>query len=207
MARLTTDQLAFLTRHKIPMGKVFDATGMSKGEYQEAMRREEKLFAFGVTPCGQGGHTLRSRSGNCIQCETANITFMIRSVKAATVYVGASRSKQLIKVGSSTDVDRRFGALNFDAYGGANDWICVAHARCEKAGAAEFIAHHKLRAFLAPATYVSAGRVHETYELFTCGYQSARTALLAAIPEAERAGFTERPDAKLNYNFSDRRSS
>jgi hypothetical protein len=205
MAKLTTEQMVFLARHKIPLSRVFDATGLRPDDYRETMKQEDKLFACGVTPCDREGHTLRSRAGNCIQCDHANIAFMMRAAKPAEVYIAASRSKQLIKIGSSTDPDSRLGFLTLEAYGGADDWICVARVRCQRAGSVEFAAHSKLRDFLFPSTYMRSGRVQETYELFSCGYRSGRTALIASTPDAERPGFWERPDAKLNYNFPERR--
>ena len=205
MAKLTFEQMAFLTRHKIPLGQVFDATGMRQIDYAEAMRKQDKLFAFATTPCEKSGHTLRSRSGNCIECNTANIAFTMRAYKDAYVYIAGSRSSKLIKVGSTTYLEKRFDSINSEAYGGANDWICIAYVKCEKAGTVEFAVHQRLHAFSFAAQYVRSGRMHDAYELFSCGYSNARIALIASLPEDDRKKIVQRPDAAINYQFLDRR--
>jgi T5orf172 domain len=201
MGNMTNEQLSFFARHKIPLTKVFDARGMGVNYYQELMRDQEKYFAFGTEPCQKGGHTLRSRSGHCVQCDTARIAFMMRAVKEADVYIAASRSKKFIKIGSSTELARRIDYLSKESYGGADDWICVAKVRCAKAGSVEFEAQKKLSNFRTEATYNHSGRLTDAYEIFSCDYRSARIALIASVPEAERKGLWERPDALLNYNF------
>jgi hypothetical protein len=201
MGNLTSEQLSFFARHKIPLSQVFDARGMGRSHYQELMKNQEKYFAFGTEPCKNGSHTLRSRSGHCVECDTARITFMMRAVKQADVYIAASRSKKFIKIGSSTELARRIDYLSKESYGGADDWICVAKVHCAKAGSVEFEAQKKLREFRTGATYHHSGRLTDAYEIFSCDYRFARTALIASVPEAERKGFWERPDSLRNYNF------
>lgn len=206
MAKLTTEQLLFLTRHKISLGQLFDATGMRHVDYSEIMRKEDKLFAYGTTPCEKEGHTLRSRRGACIECRTVDIAFTLRGYKNGIVYVAASRSRQLVKIGSTTELDRRIISLNNESYGGANDWICVSYVKCEKAGMVEFSAHQKLAAFSFAAQYSKSGQLTDAYELFSCGYSTARIAFVASVPEEDRPKIVERSDSKINYGFADRKN-
>lgn len=204
MARLTPEQAAFLFKHNIPLSMVFDATGMSQIDYRSSMKKSNKYFAFGVTPCSSAGHTLRARSGNCIQCKTANITFQLRDVKPADVYLAASRSKQIFKIGSSIEVDRRLENLCKVSYGNATDWLCIAKVRCKQAGQAEFKAQKALEHFRFVVPYTDAGREIEADELFACSYTAARSAFITATPEDERHGIWHHPAARDLCDFPDR---
>jgi hypothetical protein len=201
MGRLTTEEMLFLHRHKVPMSMVFDATGIA--DWQSEID-EDKYFAFGTTPCKREGHTLRSRSNNCIQCKTANIAFQLRNTKPAEVYVAASRSKQLFKVGSTTELNRRIEMLSRVAYGGATDWFVIANVRCKKAGAVEFQIHKKLESFQYEVAYVDAGREIQAYELFSCDYQSVRITFIASVPEDERGQIQHHANAKSLCAFPPR---
>jgi hypothetical protein len=103
MATLTSDEKKFLEYHGIPLSWTFDASGMKKSEYAEAMREEEKLIAYGLNPCPRADHRLRTRNGSCPQCETANIAYALRYLRNAHVYIAGSIEKRLIKVGTSAD--------------------------------------------------------------------------------------------------------
>ena len=50
MTKLTQDQIDFLRNHRIPLSNVYDATGMSRKQCQEEMKKLGMLFAIGVTP-------------------------------------------------------------------------------------------------------------------------------------------------------------
>jgi hypothetical protein len=200
---LTTEQRVFLLRHKISLSQVFDATGMSTQQYKGAMKRQEKLFAFGTARCLRG-HELRSRAGNCIQCDTANISFMKNSVKRASVYIAASRSKQCVKVGMTGFIEAREEQLRKYQYGGADDWIMVSSVVCNNAGRVEFQTHSKLADYKIQAFYQWEGRHTECHEIFRCGYFPAHRALIEFLTDDERALLlmNMRRDAGKNYNFS-----
>ena len=72
MTELTEEQLAYLQNHKVSLGSVFDATGLGRKDYSAKMKALGKAVAYGVTPCKKAGHTLRSRSGGCIQCSAVS---------------------------------------------------------------------------------------------------------------------------------------
>jgi hypothetical protein len=134
MVEMTDEQRLFLMQHKISPLAVFDATGMKRSEYQEAMRAEGKLFAMGVSPCNKMKHTLRDRSGHCIQCDTSNIAYIKRHYQHGWVYVSASRILKMLKVGFSEDPKSRERTINGFEYGGANDWTLIAQIKCKDAG-------------------------------------------------------------------------
>jgi hypothetical protein len=119
MAKLTADQKSFLNSQKISLRDVLDVSGMKKNQYQAVMDKTGQHFTFGGSrPCGAGGHTLRTKAGHCIQCETSRIAFALRSSAQAYVYIAGSYAQKLIKVGTTKDLDDRVVKLNTDRYGG-----------------------------------------------------------------------------------------
>jgi hypothetical protein len=144
---------------------VFDATGLSKSRYEPIMKELEKSFAYGVTPCRAAGHTLRSRAGHCIQCNTACIAFQKRHQKDGYIYIAGSVSSRMIKIGVTGDIQNRRASLNQKLYGGANDWEILLSAHIGNAGRIESDAHKALSVFSTEGTYISEGRVTECYEL------------------------------------------
>ena len=72
---ITKEQLKFLETQKISLDKIFDATGLSKTEYHKSMKEMDKIIAIGVTPCAKFSHSMRTRNGHCVQCNTATIAF------------------------------------------------------------------------------------------------------------------------------------
>ncbi|WP_109156469.1 MULTISPECIES: GIY-YIG nuclease family protein [unclassified Azospirillum] len=183
MGQLTNEQRRFLLDQKIPLSMVFDATGMKRSEYKEAMKSLNKHFAFGVSPCEKGGHTLRSRAGNCIQCDTANIAFQKRSYKDGHVYLAGSPSKKTLKVGVTSDMEPRIKILNHYRYGDANDWEYLISAKTEKAGDVEFSIHAALVDYSVEGHYYREGKKTQCYELFSCGYVTARSAMVDIMTE------------------------
>src|SRR5664279_3118533 len=52
MAKLTSEQLAFLNRHGVSISEVYDATGMRRKHYYSDMKLLEMRVAIGVTDIG-----------------------------------------------------------------------------------------------------------------------------------------------------------
>jgi len=187
MAELTPEQRHFLGEQKVPLSELFDASGMSKSGYVEAMRESGQNFAYGVTPCGKGGHTLRTRAGHCIQCDTSKIAYQLRHQNAGHVYLAGSPSTKLLKVGTTLDLRDREQKLTEYAYGGATDWEILVSGHCSGAGKVEYLAHRQLKDASVGGFYVRAGRRQACYELFRCGYDAAKKALLGAFPATTSA--------------------
>jgi hypothetical protein len=185
MAKLTDDQRRFLFEQKIPLSMVFDGTGMKPSQYKPRMEELGMLFVFGITPCKKSGHTLRSKSGSCIQCNTAYIEYQKRSVKNASVYLAGSPSTRLLKIGMTTDIDRRRVFLNQHRYGDVQDWEMLISVQTEDAGRMEFQVHQALNDFSVDGAYIKEGRRQQCYELFRCSYMTARSALSEVLSEKQ----------------------
>jgi hypothetical protein len=199
MVELTTEQRLFLKRHKIAVSDVFDAFGLSKTEWYAAMVETGQGFAVRTNPCENGGHTLRTHSGHCIECNTASIAFYRRSRMAGYVYIAGSLSTKRVKVGMTTDLKQREKFLNLYGYGEARDWEMLAYAKTARAGECEFTIHSKLAGYEVSATYVKAGKVYDCYEIFGCSLKVALNALKACLPGDVQAEVPNRERAMLHY--------
>jgi hypothetical protein len=96
---------------------------MSKSEYRQIMKELNKYVAFNVIACRKSGHTLRTRTGHCIQCDTARLAFMKRHVSEGIIYIAGSKEGEIMKVGYSKAVEVRQESLNRTQYAGYKDWV------------------------------------------------------------------------------------
>jgi hypothetical protein len=168
MADLSDRELHFLWSQRIDESEVLDCADISPRRYKGAMESEGYLFCIAPREC-YGSHRLRSRSGHCIQCDTARIAFIRRHYAEAYIYIAGSRSSKVIKVGNAIWPERRVSALNSRYYGGIRDWVMLYHVKFADAGKVEFEAHRLLAGYRA-----------ESREIFNCGFSTAKDALLAA---------------------------
>lgn len=187
MARLSRDQLAFLKRHKIPADRVFNATGMATVAYKAEMKLLEAWVAFGVTPCSEAGHTLRTRAGHCVQCSPANLSYLMRFDKAGDIYIAVSARGAMVKVGTAQWAEDRVLQLNSYCYGGQSDWVLRFKDRVAIAGRVEAEAHAKLAAYPAVGAYWKNGGFIESREIFSCSYRVAVAAVRKAILESQNS--------------------
>lgn len=186
MARLRKADERFLEAHDIPLAATFDASGLATRDWKAAMRCEGKLIAYGVS-CLRG-HSLKTRSGNCIRCNTANIAFGMRPDREGFVYLARSPGAKLVKVGfSANDPHGRIAIANCEGYGGARDWRIRTIARSGTAGRLELDLHSALRRWRAPQAWIRNGVPCEAREIYACRLASARrhlADLLIHDPEA-----------------------
>ena len=173
MTKLSKTNLAFLNKHRISLGAVFDATGLGPKDYGKAMRALGKAIAYGVTPCRKGRHTLRSRSGTCVVCFPASLSFQSRFEALAYVYIAGSLKLNLIKAGYASEISARSSSLNEQNYAGASDWEILFWVKTENAGRIEFNLHTELSEYRSPTSFVRSGEEIDCLETFSCGAFSA----------------------------------
>lgn len=190
MAKLTMAQIKFLERHKIPISWTFDATGLSRSSYREIMKTDEKFIAFGVFRC-LNGHTLRNRSGDCIQCRTSAIAFGLRSSKSGSVYIARSQSIRLIKIGMSNDPFNRIYIANLEGYAEASDWRVKLHVFAENCGEIEISMRRALAENFKPKPWIRNGEETVSKETFNCSYAVAKSMLLSQLNQAQLEGVVE----------------
>lgn len=181
MARLSKLQKIFLAQQGVPLFKVFDATGMGKTEYGEAASALGMVVVYGVKPCKAQGHTLRLRSGHCVECRPAGLGYLLRYDDPGEVYVAHSPTRKVVKIGTSKNADERMRHLKSYQYGGVSDWTLVYSQFCEKAGRVEFEAHSRLPNYIVDGAYMKGGSVIECRELFSCGVAIAVKTVRGAL--------------------------
>lgn len=174
--KLDAEQLAFLKINNIPLDKVLDASGMSRAEYGERMKSLGFIVAVGVTECSAGGHSMRNRSGHCVLCNTAALTFQGRYSKAMYLYIAQPSYGHLTKVGITDNVDERTKQLNSHKLGGFTTWTMKYSVLCENAGQVE----HDVGALLAPfkkSTVYQSKQGQVSREVYACTFDQALNAI------------------------------
>lgn len=181
MAKLSREQLNFLSAHEIPLSKVFDCSGMASPVWKSAMKELGMWLAYGGARCAAAGHQLRTRNSDCVQCRPAAIGYLKRYSIAGEVYIAASARHNLYKVGMAQDSKFRIKQLNTYEYGGANDWQLYSSWSCETAGQVEFEAHRLLAPHQHFGSYFKDGEERECKELFKCTAAEVEAAVQAAL--------------------------
>ena len=175
---LTNEQLNFLEEHNVPLEKVFDAQDLTKKEYRARMKELDKSIAYNVTPCRKKGHTLRNRSGHCIQCNTAYLAFQKRNDSKGIVYIAKSNKGNIIKIGYSKSFDTRSESLNRTEYAGYSDWVIEFAIKSKKAGKIEHRICSALHEYSQKTHYEHDNHLQEANEIFNCPYELAVEELL-----------------------------
>ena len=203
MATLSPEQLAFLENLQVPLSLVFEASGLDKVRYTSMIDALGSLICYGVSPCRQAGHTLRTRGGHCVQCKPHNLVFLRRYDDAGWVYVLMSRQSALVKIGTTTDLDRRVYQLNEYGYGGFADWECLFSLQCGRAGRVEFAAQHAPKIFGSARHYERFGVRVECRELFAVEMPRAIEAVKRAAETDAPAGARQPPRLDEDLSLCD----
>ena len=175
--KLTPEQLNFLETQKVSLDRIFDAEGLSRSDYQPLMKEMDKIIAIGVTPCAKFSHTMRTRSGSCVQCNTANIAFLERYYDKGYIYIAGSKKEKVVKIGFTSNINNREESLNNGNYGEINDWKILFQVTCKNAGKIEFNTHKKLSKYLTDKSYLKNNKRNQCYEIFSCSYSLAKNTL------------------------------
>ncbi|MBP0589321.1 hypothetical protein J8I87_06225 [Paraburkholderia sp. LEh10] len=187
MAQLTSEQLAFLKSQKISLSLLFDATGLSQSQREAVMRQMDKKFYYGGAACQKAGHTLRTKAGHCIQCDTSKIAYQLRSSDPGYVYLAHSKTTGYVKVGFSKEHPQdRSLTLRNEAYGNIKDWDIKKIVRLERnAGRHEFAVHELLESYRAPVVYEkTSGNFVECREIFKCDLAAALATFSSVLDRA-----------------------
>lgn len=180
MATLTIEQLSFLKSQGISLSLVIDAGHLTKSAREALMKESGHHFYYGGTPCKAAGHSLRTKAGHCIQCDTSKIAYQLRSSAAGYVYLAHSERNGYIKVGfSEIDPYNRITWLQSSSYGNVNDWEIKRSVRIQKnAGKCEFEIHAALEKWRKPVVYLKNGSTVECREIFYCTLAEAENIFL-----------------------------
>ena len=175
--KLTPEQLNFLETQKVSLDRIFDAEGLSRSDYQPLMKEMDKIIAIGVTPCAKFSHTMRTRNGHCVQCNTASIAYLERHYDKGYIYIAGSKKEKVVKIGFTSNINNREESLNNGNYGEINDWKILFQVTCKNAGKIEFNTHKKLSKYLTDKSYLKNNKRNQCYEIFSCSYSLAKNTL------------------------------
>lgn len=174
MNYLSQEQINFLNEQKINLKYVFNADGLKKNEYRKIMKDLNKFIAFNVSACKAKGHTLRTRSGHCCQCDTSKIEFQKRADSNGVAYLAASLQGEIIKIGFTKAVEIRSESLNRTKYANLSDWEILFAIESEFAGRIENLVNSKLSKYFFSINYDHDNHSQESYETFHCSYSKAK---------------------------------
>lgn len=186
MATLSEAQIQFLVEQGISLSQVFDGSGLRAKDRVAKMDALGTPFYYGGAACQAAGHTLRTKPGHCIQCDTSKIAYQLRHSASGHVYIAYSASRQFAKVGySQAHPNDRITFLRRECYGTASDWELKDTVLLDRhAGQREFAIHALLERHRKPVVYEKyPGVFVECREIFSCPQHVA----MAAFNEALRA--------------------
>jgi len=179
--KLTKRQIEFLNHHQISLSEVFDATMMSQKKYRALMKEGRYVVAFGVSRCSQGHDSLRSRSGHCVMCNPASLSFQERHKNIGDLYVMFSPDTNLVKVGTADSAEERLVTVNKQAYGNTKDWQLVYFVRVTNAGYAEERVHNLLWEHNQERHFYKGGSIVLAKEIFSCSTELAIASIKSII--------------------------
>ena len=174
---MTEEVLEFIAEYKLNPQHFFNANGQTlTDEIKDQMRSEEKIFAFNTSTCGNG-HNIKSRSGHCIVCEPKNIHFTLINFNEGFVYIAASTKGKVIKIGATSNIEKREKYLNEKkGYGNFNDWKILHYVKCPKMGYNEGNIQKILDRFRErDIPYYIGNELKYSNEMFRISYQKAFT--------------------------------
>lgn len=173
--------MEFITQHGIPLGQVFDATGMKRAQYTTAMKSIGASIAIGVTPCGGFRHTMRNRSGHCVVCYPIYLTYQKRHEEQAQIYVASSKRSRLVKIGIAKDAQERMRNINYYGYGGIYDWEITFARTVKNAGKVEAETQKLISNTRLNVVYERDGKSVDCREIFNCDASLAIQTVKQAI--------------------------
>ncbi len=185
---LTKEEKEFIKSQGLDVSDFFDARGMGGPKKYHDLAKA-KGCRFVISNSCNYGHRLKSRSGRCIICNTANIAFQNRDSIEGTIYLAISG--ELCKIGvidsrknSSELLGRREYQINSEGgYGGRTEWRMFKKWPVSRnLGKVEHKAHELLKLYKVDGkNYKYSNEIREADELYKCTIQKAVDAVRAAL--------------------------
>lgn len=168
---LTQKQKDFLKKYNISESLIFDAKWLQPRDYWRQMEILDKMIAINTKTCKKGWHNMKTRSWHCIECEPRKLSFIKRRYKEWYVYVSASNTWKLLKIGLTDNTEKREKKLNDNFYANLNDWKIIYYIHLkENAGEFEHKIQKELYKYRHKKEYNYYWKNMISYEIFSCGY-------------------------------------
>lgn len=167
----------FFEHHKIDILRVYNAEGskMTKS-LKTLMNYKDFHLAYNTYPCSKNNnHTIKLKTGHCAFCNPKGINILKREHGKGFVYIAASRWGKWIKIGCTTNFEKRQKSLNENkGYGFRADWVILAVARVDEMGVNDREVQHFLNKYREYGIQYYRGReLVRSNELFRCSYEKA----------------------------------
>lgn len=185
---LTSEEKAFIKAQGLDISDFYDARGLGGPKIYHDKAKAHNCHFVISNKCNNG-HRLKTRSGGCIMCRTANISFQKRHSIKGTIYVAISGF--LCKIGVVEDnkkpvesIDRREYQINSEGgYGGRTEWKMIKTWIVDKnLGKIEEEAHQLLESYkVDDKFYKYSNERRKADELYKCTIQEAINAVKKAI--------------------------
>ena len=175
MFNLTEEEFNYIQNNGLTVLDIYDGRGKSKKECHDNAKKNDCRLYFG-SPCLEGGHRIRTRSGHCAVCSPAALAFQERYNNSGLLYVASNNSYTKVGVVDNNincpteAIHNREIRLNLDGgYGGMDGWEIRAWTPIAKnVGNIEHKVHNELTKYSVIKDYYYSGEYREAQELFSC---------------------------------------
>lgn len=167
----------FLVKYDIEVTDVFDASGMKKKEWREAIEGTDYKLIMNAGFCNKEFHNLKTRAGHCAICNPRNLRLQERYYESGYIYIAHSETLDLIKIGVSNDPDNRIRVMNDQGYGDFNDWTLEYNEYLSKPYQIESAAHNYLNDYRFDITFERLGITETSREIFDCSIEEGIEAI------------------------------
>ena len=164
MIDLTSLENRFLDNHNIKPTDIYDGRGQSGAYWKKEAKKYGSVIVLS-NDCTKG-HRLKLRSGHCAQCKPEGIYFQFRYYSKQFVYIAASMSGMIYKVGTAKDIYERQITLKKQGYGGYYDWEIIAHSIADISGEIEVNIHRDLYQYQIYGSYRKGAYKTDSREMF-----------------------------------------
>ncbi len=158
-----------------------DATGLAKKEWHPLIRELDKWVFIGGTPCNNEGHTMRLKSGHCLECETSSPAFLLRRLKHKNVFIAGTKSGKILKLGTSKNYLQNIDTLNLYNYAGFKDWEPIIAFELDDTVQCQYKVERKIRRYFFSKLVQQNGREFHCVDLIKCKYTRVKTALSESL--------------------------
>ena len=179
MIIFTSEELNFIHENGLTEDDFYDGRGESQRERHDNAKQSGCICVV-AGEC-RNGHRLKTRSGHCIQCNSAVIAFQKRNSRSGAIYVATNGD--YCKVGVVDNninnveqaIHNREMRLNLEGgYGGMTGWKIIAWAPVSgNLGKIEDDIHHQLTQYSVEAEYTYSGNSRSAQEMFECDRDEA----------------------------------
>lgn len=170
---LDQTEIAFLKEHRIHIADIYDGRKQCTSAWKVSAKEGNYPFILTQRRTCSGNHRLKTRSGHCPQCNSANIAFIRRESATGYVYIASAHRGKIVKIGYAKDINVREATLREQGYGGYHDWKIICFFRTHDAGKMERRVSARFADRRAYGNYFKDGKWQTATEMFRYNQSSA----------------------------------